>query len=87
MSETRIQQNGATPRSSPRIKRSGIDIDALQAFAGLMRDIRNYGVHPRDDIPKKGLEKFLTEEGSALLLMEAHSFFVAVDQATSLATP
>ena len=42
----------------------------LQLHAGVMRDIRNYGVHPRSDIDA-GLDAYFTEDRCGLLFLEA----------------
>ncbi|MFG1794028.1 hypothetical protein [Nocardia sp. NPDC049149] len=49
--------------------------DALLAFAGQVRQVRNYGIHStmKDDL---AAEKFFTEAGSYLLLLQAHSHLV-----------
>ncbi|MFI9509021.1 hypothetical protein [Nocardia sp. NPDC052566] len=49
--------------------------DALLAFAGQVRQVRNYGIHStvKDDL---AAEKFFTETGSYLLILQAHSHLV-----------
>jgi hypothetical protein len=45
--------------------------DELHSHASLMRAIRNYGVHPRPGQTEKELERFFTEAGCGLLLLNA----------------
>lgn len=59
--------------------------DELLAHAAVLRDLRNYGVHPttvRDD-----LERYFTEDTCALLIVETHhhltSLAGAVERALS----
>ncbi|MER7455067.1 hypothetical protein ABTW96_32800 [Nocardia beijingensis] len=49
--------------------------DSLLAFAGHVRQVRNYGIHStiKDDL---AAEKFFTETGSYLLILQAHSHLV-----------
>lgn len=47
------------------------ETDALSQFAGLMRDIRNYGVHPRQ-VTDGDIEVYFTEDKCGLLFLEAH---------------
>lgn len=52
--------------------------DELLAQAALLRELRNYGVHPapaRDD-----LERFLAEEEAGLLLLRTHRYLVNLSQ-------
>lgn len=53
--------------------------DELLAQAALLRELRNYGVHPapsRDD-----LERFLAEEEAGLLLLRTHRYLVNLTRA------
>lgn len=45
----------------------------LHAQAALLRQLRNYGVHPRPRT-KDHIERYLTDTGSAILLMETHTY-------------
>jgi len=47
-------------------------LDDVEAWAGLLRGIRNYGIHPRSDAG--GIESYLTEEGCGLLFVNAGSY-------------
>lgn len=47
------------------------EADELAQHAGLMRRIRNYGVHPREDADE-GLEVYFQEDRCGLLVLEAH---------------
>jgi len=47
------------------------EADALSQFARLMRDIRNYGVHPRQ-VTDGGIEVYFAEDKCGLLFLEAH---------------
>ena len=47
------------------------EADALSQFARLMRDIRNYGVHPRQ-VTDGDIEVYFAEDKCGLLLLEAH---------------
>jgi hypothetical protein len=46
------------------------EADALSQFARLMRDIRNYGVHPRQ-VTDGDIELYFTEDKCGLLFLEA----------------
>ena len=49
----------------------GWEADALSQFARLMRDLRNYGVHPRQ-VTDGDIEVYFTEDKCGLLFLEAH---------------
>ena len=44
----------------------------LRAHAAVLRQLRNYGVHPRSD-DTDSLEHYLSDSGAAMLLMESYS--------------
>jgi hypothetical protein len=48
-------------------------VDELQAQAALLRQLRNYGVHPRSE-ESDHLERYFTDSGAAILLMETHTY-------------
>ena len=43
----------------------------LLAFAALLRELRNYGVHPAGEI-NDDLERYFTEEAAGLLILQTH---------------
>lgn len=49
-------------------------ITELRVHAGYLRDLRNYGAHPRDD-SDQDREVAFTETGSALLAMQSRRYF------------
>jgi hypothetical protein len=57
--------------------------DELLAHAAVLRELRNYGVHPRTQ--RDDLERYLAEEPAGLLLLETHNYLTrllaAVDAA------
>jgi len=73
----KLIEDGATAKLQARVadflrgvKRIGTVPDELLAHAAVLRDLRNYGVHPttvRDD-----LERYFTEDTCALLIVETH---------------
>jgi hypothetical protein len=50
--------------------------DELLAHAGILREIRNYGVHPREI--RDDLERYFSEEACGLLLFETHHYLTAL---------
>ncbi|WP_123788459.1 hypothetical protein [Phytoactinopolyspora halophila] len=56
-----------------------ITVDELRAQAALLRQLRNYGVHPRSD----HLERYFTDSGAAILLMETHTYLGRLTDAVS----
>lgn len=58
--------------------------DTLAQFAGLMRDIRNYGVHPRE-VSDGDIEVYFAEDKCGLLFLEAHRHFKRLAELTALA--
>lgn len=59
---------------------------ALGQFARLMRDIRNYGVHPRQ-AADGDIEVYFAEGKCGLLFLEAHRHLKQLTDATALAIP
>lgn len=57
-------------RQLPRV---GTTPDDLLAHAAVLRDIRNFGVHPRES-PSEDLSGYLTEEACALLILDMHRY-------------
>lgn len=51
----------------------GTTPDDLLAHAAVLRDIRNFGVHPREN-PSEDLSGYLTEEACALLILNTHRY-------------
>lgn len=49
----------------------------LQAQAEVLRRLRNYGTHPRDEASTH-VERYLGESGTGALLMQTHSYLVAL---------
>jgi hypothetical protein len=62
------------------------EADALSQFARLMRDIRNYGVHPRQ-VTDGGIELYFTEDKCGLLFLEAHRHLKHLAELTAQAVP
>lgn len=56
----------------------------LQATAGRLRDLRNYGVHPRS-AEHDSQERFFTEHGSGLLLLDAQRYLTQLAAAVEAA--
>lgn len=48
-------------------------VQELHAHAGLLRALRNYGVHPRGE-PSEQEEHAFTEEAAGLLILESHRY-------------
>lgn len=55
----------------------------LHAQAALLRQLRNYGVHPRPEA-KDHLERYLTDSGAAILLMETHTYLSRLADAVAV---
>lgn len=62
------------------------EADALSQFARLMRDIRNYGVHPRQ-VTDGDIEVYFTEDKCGLLFLEAHRHLKRLAELTVHAVP
>lgn len=60
------------------------EADALSQFARLMRDIRNYGVHPRQ-VTDGDIEVYFTEDKCGLLFLEAHRHLKHLAESTARA--
>jgi hypothetical protein len=60
------------------------EADALSQFARLMRDIRNYGVHPRQ-VTDGDIEVYFAEDKCGLLFLEAHRHLKHLAEITSMA--
>lgn len=54
-------------------KRAGTVVTEVYASAIRFRDLRNYGLHPREDI-SDAQEHAFAEAGCALLFMDAHRY-------------
>jgi len=70
--------------SLPGNRRS--ETDALSQFARLMRDIRNYGVRPRQ-VTDGGIEVYFTEDKCGLLFLEAGRHLKHLAGVTAQAIP
>lgn len=55
------------------VKRQRLAVTELSKHAAYLRDLRNYGVHPRGEIDP-GQEHAFTEAGCLLVLMETHRY-------------
>jgi hypothetical protein len=62
------------------------EADALSQFARLMRDIRNYGVHP-GQVTDGDIEVYFTEDKCGLLFLEAHRHLKRLAEVTAQAVP
>jgi hypothetical protein len=60
------------------------EADALSTFARLMRDIRNYGVHPRQQADGD-IEIYFAEDKCGLLFLEAHRHLKRLAEITAQA--
>ena len=73
--------------------RKGLRTDAaeLHSHASYLRDLRNYGVHPRPGDGSDGMEHAFTEAGCALVLLETYRYLQrfagAVDHVLDAADP
>jgi len=61
------------------------DSDELHAHAGVLRRIRNYGLHPRESADEL-VEGYFTEEGCGLLLMTARRYLRLLSEGIAGAT-
>lgn len=61
-----------------------IRIDEMYAHAGVMREIRNYGVHPRST-RSSDLEEFFTESSSGQLLARTRFYLLRLQEMTAKA--
>lgn len=61
------------------------EADSLSQFARLMRDIRNYGVHPRQ-LTDGDIEIYFAEDKCGLLFLEAHRHLKRLAEITAQAT-
>lgn len=55
-------------------------VDELHAQAALLRQLRNYGIHPRSD-EADHLERYFSDSGAALLLMETYTYLMRLNDA------
>jgi hypothetical protein len=60
------------------------EADSLRQFARLMRDIRNYGVHPRQ-LTDGDIEIYFAEDKCGLLFLEAHRHLKRLAEITAQA--
>ena len=60
------------------------EADSLSQFARLMRDIRNYGVHPRQ-LTDGDIEIYFAEDKCGLLFLEAHRHLKRLAEITAQA--
>ena len=60
------------------------DVRELEVHAAYLRDLRNYGVHPRGE-SSTSLEHAFSEHGAGLLLMGTHRYLVRLAEATEAA--
>jgi hypothetical protein len=58
------------------------EADALSQFARLMRDVRNYGVHPRQ-VSDGNIDVYFTEDKCGLLFLEAHRHLMHLAEVTA----
>lgn len=56
--------------------------DDLSSTAALLRDLRNYGAHPRAD-DTSHLERYFTEAPATVLLLETHSYLTRLSGAVA----
>lgn len=64
---------------------STTEVRELQTHAAYLRDLRNYGIHPRGD-SSASQEHAFSEHGAGLLLLQTHRHLVRLAQSTTLAT-
>jgi hypothetical protein len=62
------------------------EAEALSQFARLMRDLRNYGVHPRQ-VTDGDIEVYFTEDKCGLLFLEAHRHLKHLAEVTTQVVP
>lgn len=68
---------------------SRVNLDELRAHATYLRDLRNYGLHPRGRV-SDDLEHHFTEHAAALTFMTSHRYFMrlaAIADALPAVTP
>lgn len=63
---------------------SAAEVRELQTQAAYLRDLRNYGVHPRGD-SSASQEHAFSDHGAGLLLMQTHRYLARLAEATALA--
>jgi hypothetical protein len=66
------------------VKRQRMAVTELRTHAAYLRDLRNYGVHPRGEIDP-GQEHAFTEVGCLLVLMETHRYLARLYAAAQAA--
>jgi hypothetical protein len=66
------------------VKRQRLSVTELSKHAAYLRDLRNYGVHPRGEIDP-GQEHAFTEAGCLLVLMETHRYLARLYAAAQAA--
>jgi len=66
------------------VKRQRLAVTELSKHAAYLRDLRNYGVHPRGEIDP-GQEHAFTEAGCLLVLMETHRYLARLYAAAQAA--
>ncbi len=59
-----------------------ITVDELRTQAALLRQLRNYGVHPRPS-EADHLERYFSDSGAGLLLLETHTYLTRLGQAVA----
>ena len=57
------------------VSRAGTGPEEVLAHASVLREIRNFGVHPREN-PSDDLTGFFSEEACALLILNTHRYLV-----------
>jgi hypothetical protein len=77
---------GLDPADRAQPPRGDWEADALSQFARLMRDIRNYGVHPRQ-VTDRGIGVYFTEDKCGLLFLEAGRHLKHLAEVTAQAIP
>jgi hypothetical protein len=55
-------------------------VDELRSQAALLKGLRNYGIHPRGH-DSDHLERYFSDSGAAMLLMETHSYLTRLASA------
>ena len=66
------------------VRRQKMAVHELRSHAAYLRDLRNYGVHPRGEV-EPGQEHVFTEAGCLLVLMETHRYLVRLHAAAQAA--
>jgi len=62
---------------------NGNDTYELDSQAALLRELRNYGVHPRPDEADR-LERYFSDSGAAILLLESYTYFKRLAAAVAI---